>query len=92
VVIIDEYDKPLLSTIDLPDIHERIGNALKAFYGVMKSQDAYIQMAFLTGITKFSQVSVFSDLNNIVDISMNPRFSDLCGIPRKSWNGILPAK
>ncbi|MHB9292367.1 hypothetical protein Holit_01464 [Hollandina sp. SP2] len=83
VVIIDEYDKPLLTTIDRPDVHREIREELKAFYGVIKSSDPYLQLVFLTGITKFSQVSVFSDLNNMVDISMNPRFSDLCGITQE---------
>jgi hypothetical protein len=82
VVIMDEYDKPLLTMIDT-ESHEKIRNALKAFYGVLKSSDAYLQLVFLTGITKFSQISVFSDLNNITDISMNPRFSDLCGITQE---------
>jgi hypothetical protein len=80
VVIIDEYDKPLLSTIDKPGVHEEIRNALKAFYGVFKSSDAFLRLVFLTGVTKFSQVSVFSDLNNLTDISLNPDFCDLCGI------------
>ncbi|MDR0597175.1 MAG: ATP-binding protein, partial [Treponema sp.] len=83
IVIVDEYDKPLLTTIDVPDIHKEIRNALKAFYGVLKSSDEYLRMAFLTGVTKFSQVSVFSDLNNITDISFAPRFNDLCGITQE---------
>jgi hypothetical protein len=83
VVIIDEYDKPLLSTIDMPEKHEEIRNALKSFYGVLKTSDEYIRLGFLTGVTKFSQVSVFSDLNNLIDISMNPRFCDLCGITQE---------
>jgi hypothetical protein len=83
VVIIDEYDKPLLSTIDLPEKHREIRNALKSFYGVLKSSDEYLRMGLLTGVTKFSQVSVFSDLNNIVDISLSPRFYDLCGITQE---------
>jgi hypothetical protein len=83
VVLIDEYDNPLLTTIDKPDIHEEIREELKAFYGVMKSQDAALQLVFLTGITKFSQVSVFSGLNNVTDISLNPRFYDICGITQE---------
>ncbi|MDR0582863.1 MAG: ATP-binding protein, partial [Treponema sp.] len=83
VVIIDEYDKPLLTTIGAPELHTRIRNALKAFYGVLKSSDAYLRMVFLTGVTKFSQVSVFSDLNNITDISLNPLYYDLCGITQE---------
>jgi hypothetical protein len=83
VVIIDEYDKPLLSTIDRPDIYREIREELKAFYGVLKSSDAYLHLVFLTGVTKFSQVSVFSDLNNITDISLNSAFYDLCGITQE---------
>ncbi|MDR2784905.1 MAG: ATP-binding protein [Treponema sp.] len=83
VVIIDEYDKPLLTTIDMPDIHKKTREELKAFYGVLKSLDACLQLVFLTGVTKFSQVSVFSDLNNITDISLNPAFYDLCGITQE---------
>jgi hypothetical protein len=83
VVIIDEYDKPLLTTIDMPEKHKEIRNALKAFYGVLKSSDEYLALGFLTGVTKFSQVSVFSDLNNLTDISMNPVFYDLCGITQE---------
>jgi hypothetical protein len=83
VVLIDEYDKPLLTTIDSSDIHRKIREELKAFYGVLKSSDAYLRLVLLTGVTKFSQVSVFSDLNNITDISLNPRFYDLCGITQE---------
>jgi hypothetical protein len=83
VILIDEYDKPLLATIDRPDIHKEIREELKAFYGVLKSSDAYLQFVLLTGVTKFSHVSVFSDLNNVTDISLNPRFYDLCGITQE---------
>jgi hypothetical protein len=83
IVIVDEYDKPLLATIDKLDIHKEIRSALKSFYGVLKSADEHLQMAFLTGVTKFAHVSVFSDLNNVTDISMNPRFYDLCGITQE---------
>jgi hypothetical protein len=75
VVIIDEYDKPLLSTIDLPEKHNELKNALRSFYGVLKSSDEYLRMGFLTGVAKFSQVSVFSDLNNLTDISLNHFFN-----------------
>ena len=80
VVLVDEYDKPLLSTmLDVPlQAHYRA--QLKAFYGVLKSQDPYIRFALLTGVTKFSKVSIFSDLNNLKDISLLPQYADLCGI------------
>jgi hypothetical protein len=83
VVIIDEYDKPLLSSIDKPDIYEEIRNTLKSFYGVLKSSDEYLRMGLLTGVTKFSQVSVFSELNNLTDISMNSAYYDICGITQE---------
>jgi hypothetical protein len=83
VVIIDEYDKPLLSTIDTPELHIKIRNALKGFYAVLKSCDHYLKFVLLTGVTKFSQVSVFSDLNNLTDISLNPEFYDICGITQE---------
>ncbi|GHT49614.1 ATPase AAA [Spirochaetia bacterium] len=82
-VIIDEYDKPLLSTLDEKDTHEAIRNALKGFYGVLKSQDEHLKFVFLTGVTKFSKVSIFSDLNNLSDISLDPRYADICGITQE---------
>jgi hypothetical protein len=83
VVIIDEYDKPLLATIDAPEIHTKIRSALKAFYGTLKSSDDCLRFVLLTGVTKFSQVSVFSDLNNLTDISLNPDYYDICGITQE---------
>jgi hypothetical protein len=83
VVIIDEYDKPLLTTIDAPETHTKIRSALKGFYAVLKSCDHYLKFVLLTGVTKFSQVSVFSDLNNLTDISLNPDFYDICGITQQ---------
>lgn len=62
VILIDEYDKPLLQAIDNDELQNEYRNTLKAFYGVMKSMDGYIQFVFLTGVTKFGKVSVFSDL------------------------------
>jgi hypothetical protein len=79
-VIIDEYDKPLLSTIDNTELHKKMRIALKGFYAVLKSYDRYLRFVFLTGVTKFSQVSVFSELNNLTDISLNPDYCDICGI------------
>ncbi|GHU72219.1 ATPase AAA [Spirochaetia bacterium] len=83
VIIIDEYDKPLLSTIDLPDIHNKMRDMLKGFYGVLKSYDAYLRFVFITGVTKFAHVSVFSDLNHLVDLTLNQDYADLCGITQE---------
>lgn len=87
VVLIDEYDKPLLQTLANPDLQENYRQTLKAFYGVLKSADRYLRFVFLTGVTKFSQVSVFSDLNQLNDISMKPQYATLCGITRQELLG-----
>ena len=81
VILVDEYDKPLLQTMGVNEaLNEEYRNTLKAFYSVIKTCDQYIRFAFLTGVTKFSKVSVFSDLNNLQDISMITEYSDICGI------------
>ena len=71
VVLIDEYDKPILQSIGNEALQDEFRNALKAFYGVLKSADADLRFTLLTGVTKFGKVSVFSDLNNLRDISMS---------------------
>ena len=81
VILVDEYDKPLLQTMGVNEaLNEEYRNTLKAFYSVIKTCDQYIRFAFLTGVTKFSKVSIFSDLNNLQDISMITEYSDICGI------------
>ena len=82
VVLIDEYDKPLLQAILDEDLLDEYRRILKAFYGVLKSADRYLRFVFLTGVTKFAQVSVFSDLNQLNDISMKPAYATLCGITK----------
>lgn len=80
VILIDEYDKPLLQAIGKKEEQDAIRGILKGFYGVLKSMDQYIKFAFLTGVTKFGKVSVFSDLNNLNDISADAKCWDICGI------------
>ena len=80
VVLIDEYDKPILQAIGNEELQDQFRNTLKAFYGVLKSADADLRFTMLTGVTKFGKVSVFSDLNNLNDISMDERFVEVCGI------------
>ena len=80
VILIDEYDKPLLQTLQQEELQTQLRNMLKPFYGVLKSMDKYIRFALLTGVTKVGKVSVFSDLNNLMDISMDYRYADICGI------------
>ena len=79
VILIDEYDKPILQTLQTPEQQAEHRAQLKAFYSVLKTQDRYIKFAFLTGVTKFGKISVFSDLNNLMDISMDYRYVNICG-------------
>ena len=81
VVLIDEYDKPMLDVLDIDyELEETHRNVLKSFYSAFKSADAHLQFVFLTGVTKFSQVSVFSGFNQPKDISLDRRYESLCGI------------
>lgn len=80
VILIDEYDKPMLQAIGNPELQDEYRSTLKAFYGALKSMDGCIKFAFLTGVTKFGKVSVFSDLNHLTDLSMIPEYYDICGI------------
>ena len=82
VVLVDEYDKPLLNAILNEELTKSYRTILKAFYGVLKSSGQYLRFTFLTGVTKFAQVSVFSDLNHLVDISHKIDYSTLCGISK----------
>ena len=99
VVLVDEYDKPMLDAMDT-GLKTRVGDnemliedhnreTLKAFYSVFKLADADLRFVFLTGVTKFAQVSVFSGFNNARDISMNPRFDAICGISREELNKVF---
>ena len=83
VILVDEYDKPMLQAIGNDPLQEAFRNTLKAFYGALKSCDEHIRFAMLTGVTKFGKVSVFSDLNNLNDISMSAMFHDICGISER---------
>ena len=81
VILVDEYDKPLLQTMGVnEELNEHYRNTLKAFYSVIKTCDQYIRFAFLTGVTKFSKISIFSDLNNLRDISMEKQYAGICGL------------
>lgn len=99
VVLVDEYDKPMLDAMDTR-LKIRVGDnevliedynreTLKAFYSVFKLADADLRFVFLTGVTKFAQVSVFSGFNNARDISMNPRFDTICGISREELDNVF---
>ena len=80
VVLIDEYDKPLLSTIDDMELQNHIKDVFKGFFSRLKKADGSIQFIFITGVTKCHKVSIFSDLNQLKDISMDKEYASLCGI------------
>ena len=83
VILIDEYDKPLLETVDNPELQQTFRNKLRGLFGNLKSMDAYIRFAILTGVTKFGHLSIFSDLNNLKDISLNEEYNAICGLTEK---------
>ncbi|MBQ0008326.1 MAG: AAA family ATPase, partial [bacterium] len=83
VILVDEYDKPLLEAIGNTELQEAYRDILRGFYSALKSMDACIKFAMLTGVTKFGKLNVFSGLNNLMDISMDRRFADICGITEK---------
>jgi hypothetical protein len=79
VLLVDEYDKPMLDNIDQSDIAIAMREGLKDIYSIIKDMDAHVRFAFLTGVSKFNKVSLFSGLNNLKDITLNPTFSAICG-------------
>ena len=87
VVIIDEYDNPLLSTIDQSELNKEIREKLKGFYSVLKQNDRYLRFTFITGVTKFAQVSLFSGMNQANDISMMSEYCDICGVTQAELEG-----
>ena len=83
VILVDEYDKPLVATITDRKLQDEHRNLLQSFYGVLKTLDPFIRFGMLTGISKFSKVSIFSGLNNLEDISLQPQYNAICGITEK---------
>ena len=83
VILIDEYDKPILDNMGNEELSDVFRNQLQGFYSVMKAKDGIIQFGFLTGVSKIGKLSVFSGLNNLKDISMDARYTDICGISEK---------
>jgi hypothetical protein len=79
VILVDEYDKPILDNIDHPEVAAEVREGMKNLYSAMKGQDAHIRFAFVTGVTKFSKVSLFSGLNQLRDLTLSPSFATICG-------------
>lgn len=80
VVLIDEYDKPLISTFGDEELHNKFRAILKPLYATLKAADQYICFAMITGVSRFSRLSIFSDINNLIDISLDNRYASICGI------------
>jgi hypothetical protein len=89
VVLIDEYDKPLLESLDDIRLNDHYCDSLRAFYGVLKKTDQYLRFVLLTGVTKFSKVSVFSDLNQLRDISLLDDYASICGITQSELESVF---
>ena len=79
VVLVDEYDKPILDALERPEVARTNRDYLRGLYGVIKDSDAHVRFTFLTGISKFSKVNLFSQLNNLTDITLDPVYSSICG-------------
>jgi len=84
VVLIDEYDKPILDHISDIEMAEANRQVLRSLYGILKSMDPYLRFTFITGVTKFTKTSIFSGLNNLLDITMTKKYANICGIPAES--------
>ena len=83
VILIDEYDAPLLGVVHEEKSLPILRNVMRNFYSPLKASDPYLQFVFLTGITKFSQLSIFSELNNLMNISMDEEYAAVCGITKE---------
>ena len=79
VVLVDEYDKPILDVLNNPDLATANRDYLRGFYGIIKGSAEHVRFVFVTGVSMFSKVSLFSGLNNLEDISLNPRYATICG-------------
>ena len=89
VVLVDEYDKPILDALDYPDQAAANRDRLRTLYSVIKTRDADIKFAFLTGVSKFAKVSLFSDLNNLTDLTLKPAYSALCGYTEEDLDTVF---
>ena len=79
VILVDEYDKPILDNIDTPDKAVQMRKLLQSFYTIIKQHDEYLRFVMLTGVSKFCKMGIFSAMNNLMDISMHSKYADLCG-------------
>ncbi|MCX8083504.1 MAG: AAA family ATPase, partial [Calditerrivibrio sp.] len=89
VILIDEYDKPILDNIEDRELATVMREELKGFYAVIKGSDEYIKFVFITGVSKFSKVSLFSGLNNLEDITLNPRYATIAGYTHRDLETVF---
>ena len=89
VVLVDEYDKPILDALEAPEVARANRSFLRGLYSVIKSCDAHIEFTLLTGVSKFSKVSIFSGLNNLMDITLDPRYSAICGYTERDMDEVF---
>ncbi|MCX8070313.1 MAG: AAA family ATPase, partial [Thermodesulfovibrionales bacterium] len=89
VILIDEYDKPILDALQNIELAKEMREGLKNLYSVIKGQDANIKFVFMTGVSKFSKVSLFSGLNNLEDITINRKYSSICGYTEEDLQGVF---
>ena len=88
-MLVDEYDKPILDALDTPAVACANRRYLRSLYGVIKASDAHVRFSFLTGITKFSKVNLFSQLNNLTDITLDPVYSSICGYTEDDLDAVF---
>ncbi len=91
VLLIDEYDKPILDALDAPEVARQNRDMLRSVYSVIKDADEHLRFSFLTGVSKFSKVSLFSGVNNLVDITLDPRHSTICGYTEADLDAVFGA-
>ena len=89
VVLVDEYDKPILDALGTPQVARANRGFLRGLYSVIKSCDAHIQFTLLTGVSRFSKVSIFSGLNNLIDITLDPHYSAICGYTERDMDDVF---
>ena len=88
-ILIDEYDKPILDTLEIPDIARANRDFLRGLYATIKDCDAHVRFTFLTGVSKFSKVRLFSGLNNLTDITIDPHYSAICGYTEEDLDTVF---
>ena len=92
VVLVDEYDKPILDALKTPEVAKDNRDTLRGFYGTVKDSDAHIKFSFFTGVSKFAKVSIFSGLNNLSDISLDSRYATICGYTDNDIDTVFAAE